>query len=412
MSQQINLTPMNANNNITLTPVNNNNTSNVSFSGPGSMSGPGAMMSGPGGVSNGPGSMMSGPGVATGGANHPGMVAVENQQGPECAACGEMIFGQVISAAGSHYHPDHFICEYCSQPFPNGRFIKGPDDLLYCERDYQELYAKRCHVCKATISGPAVNVKGTYFHKEHFCCVTCGTSLIGKKAKLDPDNKDAYCNTCMAKRKPDVIGEEHMCGRCKRPIIGPYLLLHGQYLHPEHFRCTECGCELGGGNCYEYDSDYYCRTHYDALLRKQCAFCNKPIMGRSINALGKVWHPEHFCCTICNVPFLEQNYYEEGGQPYCEEHYVKLFGTLCAGCGHPILEQGIGFMDKQYHEGCFQCTKCDKHLRQGNFTEWDSQPMCTDCFKKLPKKIRKRVEQRKKAERKAQKAKEKAEKNT
>ena len=46
-----------------------------------------------------------------------------------------------------------FSCEYCSQPFPGGRFLVGPDDKLYCEQDFMELHAKRCQVCNDIIRG-------------------------------------------------------------------------------------------------------------------------------------------------------------------------------------------------------------------------------------------------------------------
>jgi hypothetical protein len=38
-------------------------------------------------------------------------------QGPPCAQCGEMIIGQVVTALGKTYHPEHFVCYHCVQPF-------------------------------------------------------------------------------------------------------------------------------------------------------------------------------------------------------------------------------------------------------------------------------------------------------
>lgn len=37
------------------------------------------------------------------------------------------------------------------------------------------------------------------------------------------------------------------CARCKKPITGDFIVLHGQKMHAEHFRCEECGCEFKGG---------------------------------------------------------------------------------------------------------------------------------------------------------------------
>jgi len=332
------------------------------------------------------------------------------QDGPKCHACSGVIVGHIISAGGRRFHPEHFVCEYCSQPFPGERFIQGPDENFYCEKDYHELFARRCHVCKDIIRGNCVNANGTYFHPQHFCCVRCGNDLVDKKYKLHPENSDCYCLNCLEIEKKEEEPEEHMCAKCKRPIIGKYITLHGQFLHPEHYRCTECGCELSGGNCFEFEENLYCKTHYEALIRKTCAKCGKPIMGRSITALGQVWHPEHFACHICNDTLMDNDFFEEDGKAYCQAHYVQLFGKFCATCSEPILRDGVKFLEKDYHGQCFICTKCDQPLKSGSFTEWDSQPMCMTCYGRLPKKIRKQVEKRKRLEGKARKEKEKEEK--
>jgi len=109
-------------------------------------------------------------------------------------------------------------------------------------------------------------------------------------------------------------------------------------------------------------------------------------MGRSITALGQVWHPEHFTCHICNDALLDNEFFEEDGKAYCQEHYIQLFGKFCANCNQAIVREGVNFLDKDYHAQCFKCTKCEDVLRSGNFTEWDSQPMCQTCYGRLPKK--------------------------
>jgi hypothetical protein len=50
---------------------------------------------------------------------------------------------------------------------------------------------------------------------------------------------------------------------------------------------------------------------------------------------------------------------------------------------------------------------CDKQLTRNNLTEWESKPMCSDCYLKLPGEVRKKFETRKKRERDAQKNREK-----
>jgi hypothetical protein len=372
--------------------------------------GPGLMMNGPG-----PGMMMNGPGMMQNGTQmnmSSGMnynaglpqIAPDNSDEPpsDCAKCGEPITGVLIRAMGSCYHQDHFVCEYCSQPFAGGRFVKAADGNLYCEQDFAELFAKRCKVCNEVVAGKVVNAEGMSFHPEHFICVGCGTNLVGKKYKAHPDNKQIYCTVCLPAELRLIKPEDHICAQCSLPIKGPYLLIKGQYMHPRHYRCHECGIEFKGGDCNEFEGDYYCGPHYAILLLKKCARCGKPCKGRSVTALGKVWHPDHFVCHICAVPFVESNFLENDGLPYCQTHFTQLFGDNCAHCKEPITKTSIKFLEKAYHEEHFFCSQCQTPLKNGKFTAWDSKAICLPCYNSLPAKLKKQVHNRMKQEKKAQ----------
>jgi len=65
------------------------------------------------------------------------------------------------------------------------------------------------------------------------------------------------------------------------------------------------------------------------------------------------------------------------------------------------------FLDKAYHEHHFFCNTCQKPLKSGEFTAWDSKPLCKGCYTKLPKKLRTEVERRLKEEKKAKIARDK-----
>lgn len=54
--------------------------------------------------------------------------------------------------------------------------------------------------------------------------------------------------------------EAHQCAMCNKPIVGQYLLIKGQFMHPRHFRCEECGTEFKGGDCHEFEGDFYCKV--------------------------------------------------------------------------------------------------------------------------------------------------------
>ena len=44
--------------------------------------------------------------------------------------------------------------------------------------------------------------------------------------------------------------------------------------------------------CRERDGDLYCLRCFDNLESAICGACRRPIEGRIIHALGKMWHPE------------------------------------------------------------------------------------------------------------------------
>jgi len=347
------------------------------------------------------------PGMMAGGAPMGGMGQVT---GPPCGLCEKPIVGRFVNAVGKQYHVDCFICEACQQPFPAGQFSVGPDQKLYCETDFMDLFAKICAVCNDVVKGKAVTTPGgKSYHSEHFVCVCCGTLLVGKQYKVHKESELIYCPKCLAKEEALVRPDAHPCAMCGEPIVGPYLKIKGQFMHPRHFRCEECGCEFKGGDCAEFEGDFYCIPHYEILILKKCARCGKPCKGRSITALGKTWHNDHFTCHICNEPFVGSNFFENDGLPYCLTHYVENFGDRCAECHTPIVTGGQKFMSKAFHDDCFKCGSCTKPLKIGEFIAWEGKPLCKVCYKKIPKKIRKRVEHRLNAEKTAKKNRRKGE---
>lgn len=377
--------------------------------GPGAMSsGPGVMSSGPGMRSNGPGMMSAGPGAMRGGPNIVPATHAPNGQaltynGPPCAGCGEMIIGAVVNAMDKQWHAEHFVCAQCGRPFPNGNFLEM-EGRPYCEDDYNELFGPKCAYCTKPITDTCINAVGRTYHPDHFYCHNCGTELRGKPYK--EHEGEPFCVSCKAAVTTLIEPSAGICGKCKKPIIGEYITLHGQRMHPEHFRCEECNCEFKGGNCHEYEGRLYCYPDYLKLLKSICGLCKKPIVGRSVTALGKVWHPEHFLCFTCKEPFGGSTFHEKEGNAYCEPHYLQLFGKVCFKCNKPIADDGITALGKHYHREHFVCSGCDKPLGK-EIWDFESKPFCKKCYEALPKEVRKKLEKKKKGEAQAQKDREK-----
>lgn len=188
--------------------------------------------------------------------------------------------------------------------------------------------------------------------------------------------------------------DAHMCSKCKKLIYGEYITIRGQKMHPEHYQCAMCHCGFQGGNCHERDGKYYCVDCFRKLLQPVCHGCRKPIPGRSITAMGKVYHPEHFVCAQCHNPFADGKYFDVDNKPYCELHYKQLFAERCNKCDRAILGEVMEGCGKHWHPGCFVCTGCDLNFPTGQFWPWEDKPYCSKCFHKLPDKVRRKIEKK------------------
>lgn len=78
-----------------------------------------------------------------------------------CNACEKPIVGQVITALGKTWHPEHFVCTHCTQELGTRNFFER-DGHPYCEPDYHNLFSPRCAYC----NGPILDVI-THQQREH-----------------------------------------------------------------------------------------------------------------------------------------------------------------------------------------------------------------------------------------------------
>ena len=67
-----------------------------------------------------------------------------------CNACEKPIVGQVITALGKTWHPEHFTCNHCNQELGTRNFFER-DGQPYCELDYHNLFSPRCAYCNGAI---------------------------------------------------------------------------------------------------------------------------------------------------------------------------------------------------------------------------------------------------------------------
>ncbi|XP_066546269.1 paxillin isoform X2 [Amia ocellicauda] len=233
-----------------------------------------------------------------------------------CGACKKPIAGQVVTAMGRTWHPEHFVCTHCQEEIGSRNFFER-DGQPYCERDYHNLFSPRCHYCNGPILDKVVTALDRTWHPEHFFCAQCG-AFFGPEGFHEKDGK-AYCR----KDYFDMFAPK--CGGCARAILENYISALNALWHPECFVCRECFTPFVNGSFFEHDGQPYCEVHYHERRGSLCSGCQKPITGRCITAMARKFHPEHFVCAFCLKQLNKGTFKEQNDKPYCQSCFVKLF---------------------------------------------------------------------------------------
>ncbi|XP_043295076.1 paxillin isoform X6 [Cervus elaphus] len=233
-----------------------------------------------------------------------------------CGACKKPIAGQVVTAMGRTWHPEHFVCTHCQEEIGSRNFFER-DGQPYCEKDYHNLFSPRCYYCNGPILDKVVTALDRTWHPEHFFCAQCG-AFFGPEGFHEKDGK-AYCR----KDYFDMFAPK--CGGCARAILENYISALNTLWHPECFVCRECFTPFVHGSFFEHEGQPYCEAHYHERRGSLCSGCQKPITGRCITAMAKKFHPEHFVCAFCLKQLNKGTFKEQNDKPYCQNCFLKLF---------------------------------------------------------------------------------------
>ncbi|EEB16790.1 Paxillin, putative [Pediculus humanus corporis] len=234
-----------------------------------------------------------------------------------CNACDKPIVGQVITALGKTWHPEHFTCTHCNQELGTRNFFER-DGVPYCESDYHNLFSPRCAYCNGPILDKCVTALEKTWHTEHFFCAQCGKQF-GEEGFHEREGKP-YCREDYF----DMFAPK--CGGCNRPIMENYISALNSQWHTDCFVCRDCRQPFQGGSFFDHEGLPYCETHYHAKRGSLCAGCHKPITGRCITAMFRKFHPEHFVCAFCLKQLNKGTFKEQNDKPYCHGCFDKLFG--------------------------------------------------------------------------------------
>jgi len=274
----------------------------------------------------------------------------------------------------------------CFQPFPESIFYEH-EDRPYCHNCYTVNFAPMCYTCGGWVIGRVIEALDVKWHPECFGCYMCGAELC--ENGFFKHNGRPICIGChnLLKKK-----KKHICNKCFTPIEDYVLWYLVEPYHPYHFSCQNCFKPLD--NKYrDKDGTFYCQLCWDTKIQDVCAACKHTIEGRAIKAATKAWHPEHFVCSHCERPLSGDKFMLNEGKPYCQFHYMKMFGVRCFYCDNRSSMQVIKVLNKNYCEDHFFCAGCDTLLeeKKSKVIEMDMKPYCRHCYDKFPSDMRRKL---------------------
>ncbi|XP_069167320.1 uncharacterized protein Zasp52 isoform X29 [Procambarus clarkii] len=179
---------------------------------------------------------------------------------------------------------------------------------------------------------------------------------------------------------PSTTARIPICADCTRQIRGPFVSALGKTWCPDHFVCSTVSCRraLIDMGFVEEQGSLHCEDCYEKYFAPICGKCDKRVKGDCLNAVGKQFHPECFCCAYCGKVFGSGAFYLEDGLPYCEADWNDLFTTKCVGCGFPIEagDRWVEALNNNYHSQCFKCSVCKSNLEGKSFYAKNGRPFC------------------------------------
>ncbi|XP_023378173.1 transforming growth factor beta-1-induced transcript 1 protein isoform X4 [Pteropus vampyrus] len=147
-----------------------------------------------------------------------------------CGSCNKHIAGQVVTALGRAWHPEHFVCSGCSVALGGSSFFEK-DGAPFCPECYFQRFSPRCGLCNQPIRHKMVTALGTHWHPEHFCCVSCGEPF-GDEGFHEREGRP-YC------RQDFLQLFAPRCQGCQGPILDNYISALSALWHPDCFVCRQ-----------------------------------------------------------------------------------------------------------------------------------------------------------------------------
>lgn len=238
------------------------------------------------------------------------------EQGERCNKCDQKIEGESLEVGGSVYHADCFTCDHCKERL-SGQFYRVGDQN-FCERD-RELSLQACSACGDLMRSGSVEVGGSLYHQDCFCCSLCSAPILDK-FYTSPDGS-WLCET-------DFRDSQPRCGVCSLPIMERVLTAMDKKFHPSCFRCYICDMCLDGEAFMVEQDQVNCIQCYAEHKAQICHRCEEPIVARpgrrttQVTCKNRTYHGACYTCLICKKDL--------GGQKAFLDSSDEV---MCAQCG-------------------------------------------------------------------------------
>uniref|UniRef100_A0ABD2X499 PDZ and LIM domain protein Zasp n=1 Tax=Trichogramma kaykai TaxID=54128 RepID=A0ABD2X499_9HYME len=175
---------------------------------------------------------------------------------PLCASCNNQVRGPFISALGSIWCPEHFVCvnPQCRRGLQDIGFVEEKGQL-YCEYCFEKFIAPSCNKCNNKIKGDCLNAIGKHFHPQCFSCAHCKKEFGSNPFFLEEglpycekDWNELFTTKCFACGFPVEAGDRWVEA------------LNNNY-HSQCFNCTMCKKNLEGQSFYAKGGRPFCKNH-------------------------------------------------------------------------------------------------------------------------------------------------------
>ncbi|XP_016529372.1 LIM and senescent cell antigen-like-containing domain protein 1 isoform X5 [Poecilia formosa] len=180
-----------------------------------------------------------------------------------------------------------------------------------------------------------------------------------------------------------------MCERCKSRFAPAEKIVNsnGELYHEQCFVCAQCFQQFPEGLFYEFEGRKYCEHDFQMLFAPCCHQCGEFIIGRVIKAMNNSWHPECFCCDLCQAVLADVGFVKNAGRHLCRPCHNKekargLGKYVCQKCHAIIDEQPLLFKNDPYHPDHFNCNNCGKELT-ADARELKGELYCLPCHDKM-----------------------------